>query len=148
MTEHQLTDDDRSPSGLDEPVEDIEIDAEEDLDGFDDGTVDDMTEPYDVEPVEPDQPSGRNSRQRNRRRRRMTKKDIRRTIGLMLILAIAFGLYYLIFVSDVLQPLMIYAAPVESFLGWVKEDPSRLMMSAAAFIIPHLGLYFALFGDD
>ncbi|KAB7839516.1 hypothetical protein [Streptomyces mobaraensis] len=68
---------------------------------------------------------------------------IRRGIGL----AIAPGMAYSIFRADVLAPVLTYVRPVKGFIGWVVEDPGRARIALAAFVIPHVGLYYLLFED-
>lgn len=72
---------------------------------------------------------------------------IRRTIGVGLILAFAFGVFHVIFQTDLLALLLDQAEPATDAIAWVKEDPKRAWGALAAVIIPHLGLYFAIFDD-
>lgn len=71
---------------------------------------------------------------------------IRRLIGVVLLGAIAYGIYYGLFVSNVLDPVWAYATPIKKGIDWVAEDPMRLVTSFAIIAIPHLGAYEYFFG--
>lgn len=73
---------------------------------------------------------------------------IRRTIAVTLVLTLVLGLYWIVFHTQLFAPLLAYVEPVEHGIAWVKEDPMRLAYTAAALIIPHIGFYMMIFGDD
>lgn len=71
---------------------------------------------------------------------------IRRSIVITFMLAFAATAYYLLFFTDVLAPIWAQVPVVQGAIDWVVADPSRLFAAAAAFILPHLGLYEFLSG--
>lgn len=79
-----------------------------------------------------------------RRRRRASKNRI---IAGLLFAAMLAALFWVIFFTDLLTPLMAYVEPAYDFVDWVKEDPKRLMISAATVALSYIGLYTTLFGD-
>lgn len=72
---------------------------------------------------------------------------IRRTLGLSIALGMAYGVFYIVFRSDVLAPTLVYVEPVKHGIAWVLEDPRRAWMALAALVIPHIGAYYLLFED-
>ncbi|MFJ5724743.1 hypothetical protein [Streptomyces sp. NPDC093149] len=59
----------------------------------------------------------------------------------------AYGIFHVIFRTEVLAPVLAYVGSVKDFIGWVVEDPGRAWIVLAAFVIPHIGLYYLLFED-
>lgn len=72
---------------------------------------------------------------------------LRRGLGLAIALGIAYGIFHVIFRTEVLAPMLAYAEPVKDAVGWVTEDPKRAWGALAAIVIPHIGLYYMLFED-
>ncbi|MDL5199567.1 hypothetical protein [Streptomyces sp. ALI-76-A] len=84
------------------------------------------------------------------RRRRISPRSalfVRRGIGLAIALGMAYGIFRVIFRTEVLAPVLAYVGPVKDFIGWVIEDPGRAWIALAALVIPHIGLYYLLFED-
>lgn len=84
------------------------------------------------------------------RRRRIGPRSalfVRRGIGLAIALGMAYGIFHIIFRTEVLAPVLAYVGPVKDFIGWVVEDPGRAWIALAALVIPHIGLYYLLFED-
>lgn len=73
---------------------------------------------------------------------------IRRCIGVALMLAMAAGVFYAIFYTPLLDPVLALIQPAREFISWVREDPSRLFTAAVTIILPHMALYAKLFGDE
>lgn len=59
----------------------------------------------------------------------------------------AYGIFRIIFRTEVFAPVLTYVRPVKDFIGWVVEDPGRAWIALAALVIPHIGLYCLLFED-
>lgn len=72
---------------------------------------------------------------------------VRRSIGLAIALAMAYGIFHIVFRTDVLAPVLAYAEPVKDGVDWVLEDPRRAWMALAALAIPHIGAYYFFFED-
>ncbi|MFJ2420212.1 hypothetical protein [Streptomyces brevispora] len=84
------------------------------------------------------------------RRRRINPRAgllVRRGIGLAIALGMAYGIFHVIFRTEVFAPVLTYVGPVKDFIGWVVEDPGRAWIALAALVIPHIGLYYLLFED-
>ncbi|WP_327357866.1 hypothetical protein [Streptomyces sp. NBC_01304] len=84
------------------------------------------------------------------RRRRISSRSalfVRRGIALALALGMAYGIYHIIFRTEVLAPALAHVGPVKNFIGWVIEDPRRAWIVLAALVIPHIGLYYSLFEE-
>ncbi|MDW6057976.1 hypothetical protein SAZ11_07725 [Streptomyces sp. FXJ1.4098] len=84
------------------------------------------------------------------RRRRIGPRSalfVRRGIGLTIALGMAYGIFHIIFRTEVFAPVLAYVGPVKDFIGWVVEDPGRAWIALAALVIPHIGLYYLLFED-
>lgn len=84
------------------------------------------------------------------RRRRISPRFalfLRRGIGLAIALGMAYGIFHVIFRTEVLAPVLAYVGPVKDFIDWVIEDPGRAWIALAALVIPHIGLYYLLFED-
>lgn len=79
--------------------------------------------------------------------RRSTRSGllVRRLVGLGLILGIAYAVFHVVFLTDLLAPLLAYAAPIEQGIAWVAEDPMRAWIALAAIIVPHIGVYYMIF---
>lgn len=103
-------------------------------------------EPVADEPV--DQVAAEPSRMTRMRKKMREPLFIRRTIGVALISAFAFGVFHIVFQTDLLNPLWAQAQPVADFIDWVKDDPRRAWVAAAGLVIPHIGLYYMLFDDN
>lgn len=80
-------------------------------------------------------------------RRRLAKHVRNRIIGAIVLLALAYALFHLLFFTDVAAPLLAYAAPVHGFVEWVKEDPTRLLVTLATFFLGNMTLYVLIFGE-
>lgn len=76
-----------------------------------------------------------------------TSLFVRRGIGLAIALGLAYGIFHVVFRTDVLAPVLAHVGPVKDFIGWVVEDPGRAWIALAALVIPHIGLYYLLFED-
>lgn len=72
---------------------------------------------------------------------------IRRLIGMGIMLAVAYAVFHVIFLTNLLDPLLVYAEPVKAGIAWVMEDPMRAWGALAVIIIPHISLYYLLFDD-
>ncbi|NUQ96217.1 MAG: hypothetical protein HOY79_06505 [Streptomyces sp.] len=72
---------------------------------------------------------------------------VRRGIGLAIALGMVYGIFHVIFRTEVLAPVLVYVGPVKGFIGWVAEDPGRAWIALAALVVPHIGLYCLLFED-
>jgi hypothetical protein len=71
---------------------------------------------------------------------------LRRIIGLALMAVMFGGIYFLVFRSGLLTPLFTELFPqLADRIAWVVADPKRTMISLAVLLIPHIGLYYALF---
>ena len=57
----------------------------------------------------------------------------------------AYGIFHIIFRTEVFAPVLAYVGPVKDFIGWVVEDPGRAWIALAALVIPRIGLYYLLF---
>lgn len=71
----------------------------------------------------------------------------RRVLGLLLMLAMAYGVFHLVFLTDLLDPVLAHTDQIRRGVDWVTEDPSRVVVALAAFALPHIGLYYLLFED-
>ncbi|MDO5865121.1 MULTISPECIES: hypothetical protein [Paenarthrobacter] len=65
----------------------------------------------------------------------------------MIALGMAYGIFHVVFRTDILAPVLAYAEPVKYGIDWVIEDPKRAWMAFAGLVIPHIGLYYLLFED-
>lgn len=72
---------------------------------------------------------------------------IRRLIGLAIAVGLAYGIFHVVFRTDVLAPVLAYAEPVRNGIDWVLADPTRAWGALAAIVIPHIGAYYMLFED-
>ncbi|WP_181273665.1 hypothetical protein [Brevibacterium oceani] len=72
---------------------------------------------------------------------------VRRLIAFGIMLAFAYGVFHVVFLTDLLDPLLAYAEPVKDGVAWVAEDPKRAWVALAAIIVPHIGLYYMIFED-
>lgn len=86
-------------------------------------------------------------RQRSRGLSPRASLAVRRSIGLVIALAMAYGIFHVVFRTDVLAPVLAYAEPVKNGVDWVLEDPRRAWMALAALAIPHIGAYYFFFED-
>ncbi|MEU7156118.1 hypothetical protein AB0A98_06690 [Streptomyces chrestomyceticus] len=66
---------------------------------------------------------------------------MRRGIGLVIALGMAYALFHVVFRTGVLA----YVGPAKDFIGWVVADPGRAWIALATLVIPHIGLYYLLF---
>lgn len=69
----------------------------------------------------------------------------RRLVGVAFMLAVAYGVFHLIFRTDVLDPVLEAVGPVREGIEWVQADPSRAIVALGVVIFPHLALYVLLF---
>ena len=72
---------------------------------------------------------------------------VRRSLGLAIALGIAYGIFHVVFRTDVLAPALAYVGPVKDGIDWVLADPARAWMALAALAIPHIGAYYFFFED-
>ena len=79
--------------------------------------------------------------------RRMVRAALRprRLLGVAFMLAVAYGVFHLIFRTDVLDPVLAAVGPVQEGIEWVRADPSRAIVALCVVIFPHIGLYVLLF---
>lgn len=93
--------------------------------------------------------AAKKQRKRDQRKQRRASRShsvlIRRGIAVALMLGILLGLYYLLFHTTVAQPVLSMLGPVQEWLAWVQEKPSRLFTAAALLILPYMGTYSFLF---
>lgn len=68
-------------------------------------------------------------------------------LGLAVALGIAYGIFHLLFRTDVLAPLLAYVEPAKDGIAWVADDPKRAWMALAVIAIPHIGAYYMFFED-
>ncbi|TLS46048.1 hypothetical protein FE633_10865 [Streptomyces montanus] len=111
-----------------------------------------MVTMYDYEPVAqaiaPDvEPQSSAAMGRRRRIGPRSALFVRRGTGLTIALGMAYGIFHVIFRTEVFAPVLAYVGPVKDFIGWVVEDPGRAWIALAALVIPHIGLYYLLFED-
>lgn len=59
----------------------------------------------------------------------------------------ALGLYWAIFRTELLAPVLAYVGPARDLIDWVAADPKRAWGALAVLVIPHIGLYYMLFDD-
>ncbi|PZT91037.1 MAG: hypothetical protein DI630_29980 [Gordonia sp. (in: high G+C Gram-positive bacteria)] len=76
-----------------------------------------------------------------------TTLRIRRGIGLAIMLGIAYGIFHILFRTDLLEPLLAYVDPAKQLIDWVAADPKRAWGALAVVVIPHIGMYYLLFED-
>jgi len=81
------------------------------------------------------------------RRRRLTGLAIRRLIGVAVLAGMALGLYWVIFRTELLAPIVAYVGPARDLIDWVVADPKRAWGALAVLLIPYIGLYYMLFDD-
>lgn len=72
---------------------------------------------------------------------------VRHGTGLAIALGMAYGIFHVIFRTEVLTPAPAYVRPVKDCIGWAVEDPGRAWTPLAALVVPHIGLYYLLFED-
>lgn len=72
---------------------------------------------------------------------------IRRILALAIALGMAYGIFHVVFRTDVLAPVLAYAEPIKDGITWVIEDPKRAWLAFPVLVIPHIGLYYLLFED-
>lgn len=90
---------------------------------------------------------GRNGAAGTRRRRSLASMAVRRSLGVAIALAMAYGVFHVVFRTDVLAPALVYVGPVKDGIDWVLADPRRAWMALAALAIPHIGAYYLIFED-
>ena len=103
------------------------------------GHVDNWDEPVTLD-------TGPNSEQRRGLNPRTTLR-IRRGMGLAIMLGIAYGIFHVLFRTDLLEPLLAYVDPAKQLIDWVAADPKRAWGALAVVVIPHIGMYYLLFED-
>lgn len=84
---------------------------------------------------------------RSKRRNRAVSMAVRRPIGVALALAMAYGVFHVVFRTDVLAPALAYVQPAKDGINWVLADPRRAWVALAALAIPHIGAYYLFFED-
>lgn len=102
--------------------------------------------PDEEQPLSP--AAQRRAAKKQRKQRRAPRSHsvlIRRGIAVALMLGILLGLYYLLFHTTVAQPVLSMLGPVQEWLAWVQEKPSRLFTAATLLILPYMGTYSFLF---
>lgn len=72
----------------------------------------------------------------------------RRLAGVAFMLAIAYGIFHLVFRTDLLDPVLAAVGPLQEGIEWVRADPSRAIVALCVVIFPHLGLYVLLFENN
>ena len=72
---------------------------------------------------------------------------IRRFIGVLLALGMAYGVFHVVFRTDLLGPVIAQIGPIRDGIDWVLADPSRAWMALAVLVIPHIGAYYLFFED-
>jgi len=81
------------------------------------------------------------------RRKRLNGLAVRRVIGVGALAGMALGLYWIVFRTDLLTPVLAYVGPTRDLIAWVAADPMRAWGALAVLLIPHIGLYYLLFDD-
>ncbi len=84
------------------------------------------------------------------RRRLMSPRaalTTRRLIGLAVVVAMAYGIFHVVFRTELLAPVLAQLGPVQNGIEWVVADPARAWGALAAIVIPHIGMYYMLFED-
>lgn len=79
--------------------------------------------------------------------------SIQRLIAVAIIIAVAWGLFWLIFRSGLADPAIAMITPVWDSTVKMIEDPLGIdwggkLMAIAAIMIPHLGMLFFIFDAD
>ena len=72
---------------------------------------------------------------------------VRRLLALSIAVGIAYGIFHVVFRTDILDPVLAYAGPLKNGIDWVLEDPKRAWAALAVLVIPHIGMYYLLFED-
>lgn len=72
---------------------------------------------------------------------------LRRLLAFSIAVGIAYGIFHVVFRTDVLDPVLAYAGPLKNGIDWVLEDPNRAWATLAVLVIPHIGMYYLLFED-
>lgn len=80
-----------------------------------------------------------------RRQNRSRSLMVRRFIAMAIMLGIAFTIYYVLFHTTAVDPLLAMLGPAQEWIAWVKADPARLFGAATLLIVPYLGMYSFFF---
>lgn len=72
---------------------------------------------------------------------------IRRSIGVLVVLAMIYGLVWLVFFSHIADPILEQARPAVAFVKKVKEDPQKAWYAVAGFVMLHMGMLAFIFDD-
>lgn len=72
---------------------------------------------------------------------------VRRLLAVSIAVGLAYGIFHVVFRTDVLDPVLAYAEPLKNGIDWVIEDPKRAWAALAVIVIPHIGMYYLLFED-
>lgn len=100
--------------------------------------------------LEPEAQSGHDQNSGQERRRGLSPRAsliVRRLLALSIAVGIGYGIFHVIFRTDVLDPVLAYAEPLKNGIDWVLEDPRRAWAALAVLVIPHIGMYYLLFED-
>lgn len=79
--------------------------------------------------------------------------NIRRLIGVLIIIGLIWGLFWLIFLSGLADPAIAMITPVWQSAASMINDPLGIdwggkLMAIAAVIIPHIGMLFFIFDNN
>lgn len=96
-------------------------------------------------PAEPDERS--ESAAARKRRSPLASLVVRRSLGIAVALGMAYGVFHVVFRTDILAPALAYVGPAKDGIDWVLADPARAWMALAALAIPHIGAYYFFFED-
>lgn len=80
-----------------------------------------------------------------RRSRNMLR--IRRTIGVLVMLGMAWGIVWVVMFSGLTDPIVDRAGPAIAFVHKVWNDPAGAMTIVASVLITHIGLIMYIFDD-
>lgn len=73
---------------------------------------------------------------------------VRRLLGVAIAVLGSYGIYHVVFATDLFAPVLANAASLKEGIDWVVEDPKRSWAALAVLVIPHIGLYYLLFEDQ
>lgn len=83
--------------------------------------------------------------ERRRERRHLRR---RRGVALCFIIGLAYGIFHLVFRTDVLDPVVATVAPLGDLVDSVAADPTRAWVALGSIVIPLVGTYVMLFEND
>lgn len=81
------------------------------------------------------------------RRRKLSGLVVRRLVGVAVLAGMALGLYWAIFRTELVAPVVAYVGPARDLIDWVVADPKRAWGALAVLVIPHIGLYYMFFDE-